>query len=175
MWLLNTSTFMLNEPAQNDIPPYAILSHTWSSNEVLFEDMRQNLAVAQRKDGWSKVETACKQAKLEKYEWIWIDSCCIDKKSVLSGSTSTTNCRFILIQDSQQSSAKRSILCFSGIGMPIFAIPSFRISVVMRTTQEVISWMVCRNVAGSKEGGRCKNCWRRRTYNSMIQNGSSWA
>jgi hypothetical protein len=81
MWLLNTSTYMLKEPTQNEHAPYAILSHTWSSDEVLFEDMRQNLAAAREKDGWSKVETACKQAKLEKYEWIWIDTCCIDKKS----------------------------------------------------------------------------------------------
>ncbi|KAK7462402.1 hypothetical protein VKT23_008001 [Stygiomarasmius scandens] len=79
MRLLNTKTFKLKE-FQVDIPPYAILSHTWDEEEVTFQDIRATF-VAKRKAGWSKVKNACAYALKHEFEWIWIDSCCIDKSS----------------------------------------------------------------------------------------------
>ncbi|KAF5368843.1 hypothetical protein D9758_002899 [Tetrapyrgos nigripes] len=79
MRLLNTKSFKLHE-FQTNIPPYAILSHTWDKEEVTFQDI-QNLQTAKRKAGYTKVKTACARAQRYSFEWIWIDSCCINKES----------------------------------------------------------------------------------------------
>ncbi|KAK7455293.1 hypothetical protein VKT23_011166 [Stygiomarasmius scandens] len=79
MRLLDTSTFQLAE-FYSDIPKYAILSHTWEKEEVTFQDI-QNLEIAKRRAGWAKVEGACAYARKYKFQWIWIDCCCINKES----------------------------------------------------------------------------------------------
>ncbi|THU98194.1 HET-domain-containing protein, partial [Dendrothele bispora CBS 962.96] len=79
MRLLNTNTFRVKE-FLTEIPKYAILSHTWEKDEVTFQDI-QNFDVARRKAGWSKVENACNYVRQYKFDWIWIDTCCIDKSS----------------------------------------------------------------------------------------------
>ena len=46
MWLINASTTRL-EPKpfyEPDIPPYAILSHTWGDDEVDFQDFKDEKA-----------------------------------------------------------------------------------------------------------------------------------
>ncbi|KAF5340124.1 hypothetical protein D9758_013180 [Tetrapyrgos nigripes] len=79
MRLLNTKTLKLEE-FYADIPPYAILSHTWEKEEVTFQDIR-NLKVAKRKAGYAKIQNVCARARRYDFEWIWIDSCCINKES----------------------------------------------------------------------------------------------
>ncbi|KAF5345624.1 hypothetical protein D9758_015166 [Tetrapyrgos nigripes] len=80
MRLLNTKNFTVKQ-FFTDIPRYAILSHTWEqSGEVTFQDI-QNLDVARSKAGWCKVENACARARRYRFDWIWIDSCCINKES----------------------------------------------------------------------------------------------
>ncbi|KAF5344925.1 hypothetical protein D9758_011541 [Tetrapyrgos nigripes] len=79
MRLLNTKTLQLEE-FLTDIPKYAILSHTWGKEEVTFQDI-QNLKVAKRKAGFHKIYKACQHARNYGFEWIWIDSCCINKES----------------------------------------------------------------------------------------------
>ncbi|KAK7442000.1 hypothetical protein VKT23_016278 [Stygiomarasmius scandens] len=79
MRLLNTATFQLAEFYANT-PPYAILSHTWQGEQVVFQDMH-DLAIAKRKVGWVKIVNACAYARKYDFEWIWIDSCCINKES----------------------------------------------------------------------------------------------
>lgn len=64
------------------IPPYAILSHTWSSNaddEVLFSDVVNGTCY--KKPAYSKLKKAMQRARLDGYDWLWIDTCCIDKTS----------------------------------------------------------------------------------------------
>ncbi|KAK3369299.1 heterokaryon incompatibility protein-domain-containing protein, partial [Lasiosphaeria ovina] len=61
------------------IPPYAILSHTWAEEEVSFQDIQQGLAQSRR--GFEKVAGACAQAVQDGFEYLWIDTCCIDKSS----------------------------------------------------------------------------------------------
>lgn len=61
-------------------PAYAILSHCWDTEEVLFADLADGLE-ARKKQGFSKIEKACVQAARDGFEYIWIDSCCIDKSS----------------------------------------------------------------------------------------------
>ncbi|THU82678.1 HET-domain-containing protein [Dendrothele bispora CBS 962.96] len=81
MRLLHTETFEVKEfLTDSDIPIFAILSHTWGKDEVTFQDI-QNLENAKRKAGWSKVWNACNYVRQYKYDWIWIDTCCIDKSS----------------------------------------------------------------------------------------------
>ncbi len=63
----------------NRIPLYAILSHTWEEDEVLFTDMETGRA--RDKAGYPKVQQSCKKAAIDGFESIWIDTCCIDEKS----------------------------------------------------------------------------------------------
>ncbi|THU78992.1 HET-domain-containing protein [Dendrothele bispora CBS 962.96] len=64
----------------DDIPPYAILSHTWADEEVSFQDM-QNPGVAKMKKGYAKIIGACQLARKEGLKYIWVDSCCINQES----------------------------------------------------------------------------------------------
>ncbi|QIW98271.1 hypothetical protein AMS68_003789 [Peltaster fructicola] len=59
---------------------YAILSHTWGApeQEILFEDI--NSGKAQEKTAYTKVDFALSQAHLDKLDYVWIDTCCINKK-----------------------------------------------------------------------------------------------
>ncbi|KAH6839519.1 hypothetical protein B0I37DRAFT_408928 [Chaetomium sp. MPI-CAGE-AT-0009] len=80
MRLLNTRTLQLEEFFDTSTPDYAILSHTWEKEEVIFSDMA-NLGKARAKIGFAKLEGACRLAATQGYEYIWIDTCCIDKSS----------------------------------------------------------------------------------------------
>jgi len=90
MRLLNTKDYTLSSfIGPIDTPPYAILSHTWGpADEVLFEDMvKPELfrTVKTRKPiSWQKVERSCEIARTfagRRYNYIWIDTLCIDKSS----------------------------------------------------------------------------------------------
>jgi hypothetical protein len=69
----------LIEEFGQDIPKYAVLSHTWGRDEVLFEHIRNG--TSRNHEASSKVINAIQQAANDGYEYIWIDSCCIDKSS----------------------------------------------------------------------------------------------
>ncbi|CAO2650924.1 Nn.00g092210.m01.CDS01 [Neocucurbitaria sp. VM-36] len=78
MHLLNTSTLKLKDFVKS-IPDYAILSHTWGDDEVTFNDIDQPYVNTMA--GYDKIVRSCAQAVEDGFEWIWIDTCCIDKKS----------------------------------------------------------------------------------------------
>ncbi|RMY72718.1 hypothetical protein D0862_14403 [Hortaea werneckii] len=81
MLLLNARTYALKFfHTAKSAPPYAILSHTWEDDEVLFQDM-DDLESAKAKSGWQKIEYICRQALEGGLEWAWVDTCCIDKSS----------------------------------------------------------------------------------------------
>ncbi|GKT52583.1 velvet complex subunit B [Colletotrichum spaethianum] len=63
-----------------DIPPYAILSHTWEDEEVTFQDV-QSSETAKQMRGYAKLQKICSVASSHGFEYIWVDSCCIDKTS----------------------------------------------------------------------------------------------
>jgi hypothetical protein len=74
--------FSLFEPENSDdIPDYAILSHCWRSEEVLFPDMAGDTSIAQNKKGYQKIEASCRIALGHKLQYLWCDTCCIDKSS----------------------------------------------------------------------------------------------
>jgi acyl carrier protein len=83
MWLLNADTFELKDFIGTDVPPYAILSHTWGPEEVSFVEMKKPKyrELAKIKPGFSKIQGCCARAKKDGYAWVWVDSCCIDKRS----------------------------------------------------------------------------------------------
>ncbi|KAI1753483.1 heterokaryon incompatibility protein-domain-containing protein [Xylaria castorea] len=82
MRLINTTSFELKEfigdPTNPRFPRYAILSHTWEQEEVSFQDI-QNLDVAEKKAGFSKIAKCCEAAVDEGLNWAWVDTCCINK------------------------------------------------------------------------------------------------
>ncbi|OTA53183.1 HET-domain-containing protein [Hypoxylon sp. EC38] len=82
-----TGILRLVEKRVNELPPYAILSHTWEDDEITFEDIENGRANdASMKTpaalaSLSKLRGACIQAAADGFEYIWIDSCCIEKRS----------------------------------------------------------------------------------------------
>ncbi|KAJ9616992.1 hypothetical protein H2200_000713 [Cladophialophora chaetospira] len=64
-----------------DIPSYAILSHTWGADEdeVTFQDLADGSA--QSKPGYAKVRSCGEQARRDGLQHFWVDTCCIDKTS----------------------------------------------------------------------------------------------
>ena len=62
-----------------DIPPYAILSHTWGTDEVSFADLVDGHA--RRKAGYRKIVFCGEQARRDGLGYFCVDTCCIDKRS----------------------------------------------------------------------------------------------
>ncbi|KAK1579659.1 heterokaryon incompatibility protein-domain-containing protein [Colletotrichum navitas] len=79
MRLLNANTLQLREFYDQDVPAYAILSHTWEDEELTLQDLTNPASAT--KEGFSKVRARCAQAVRDGYEWVWVDTCCIDKTS----------------------------------------------------------------------------------------------
>lgn len=84
MRLINTSTIELQDFSLSTVPPYAILSHTWGDDEVTFQDLCAITSAGRRadsKEGFSKIEQTCRLGRKNGYDFVWIDTCCIDKSS----------------------------------------------------------------------------------------------
>lgn len=84
MWLLqiqDDGTIVLTQYPAGNIPPYAILSHTWGpeDEEVSFDDMSKGTGSSKR--GYDKIEVCRKRAALDNLKHFWVDSCCINKTS----------------------------------------------------------------------------------------------
>jgi Heterokaryon incompatibility protein (HET) len=64
-----------------EIPEYAILSHTWGADgeEVTFEELVKG--TGKHKPGYEKIKLCVKQADLDGLKYSWVDTCCIDKSS----------------------------------------------------------------------------------------------
>ncbi|KAK1832984.1 hypothetical protein QBC39DRAFT_425079 [Podospora conica] len=75
MRLININTLEMKEffegsTSEASIPPYAILSHTWGSEEITKVDGLKSRA------GYRKILDFCGAP-----HWAWVDTCCIDKTS----------------------------------------------------------------------------------------------
>ncbi|KAF2188751.1 HET-domain-containing protein, partial [Zopfia rhizophila CBS 207.26] len=81
MRLLRTKTLELSEFLGSNIPPYAILSHTWGAEEVSFDDMNGDRGTTLTKAGYRKIRQCCEKALLDGFDYLWVDTCCIDKRS----------------------------------------------------------------------------------------------
>ncbi|KAI5997737.1 heterokaryon incompatibility protein-domain-containing protein [Pisolithus marmoratus] len=82
---LTTTVFVeLDDSSTN----YAILSHCWGEEEVNFDQMTQLMRMAEpdlnklrQHAGYKKIVKSCEQAEKDGYTWMWIDTCCIDKRN----------------------------------------------------------------------------------------------
>ena len=85
MRLLHTSTLELHEFYGEVIPKYAILSHTWGEGEVSFQELQKakldESSMLNESKGYRKIKDCCKLAASDGWQYIWIDTCCIDKTS----------------------------------------------------------------------------------------------
>ncbi|KAH7146502.1 heterokaryon incompatibility protein-domain-containing protein, partial [Dactylonectria macrodidyma] len=81
MRLINARTLKL-EVFNDPVPtPYAILSHTWDGDEVSFEDMKDLNTARKKTASFSKIEATCRLVLGEGLDYVWVDTCCIDKSS----------------------------------------------------------------------------------------------
>lgn len=84
--LLNIHTLHFEEFPEYTAPAYAIASHRWRNDEAIFKDVLKG----RNRDsaGFTKIQGFCDLIKSwdngplrESINWLWIDTCCIDKKS----------------------------------------------------------------------------------------------
>ncbi|KAF8454088.1 heterokaryon incompatibility protein-domain-containing protein [Kalaharituber pfeilii] len=93
MRLINTKTYAL-ERFRKPPQEYAILSHTWGDHEINLqkfvqwvaaqkkaskEEKKGGLTDEEEKQGLEKILQFCKLARLDGFQYAWIDTCCIDK------------------------------------------------------------------------------------------------
>lgn len=73
---------LTDDKHDREVPPYAILSHTWgdADQEVKLTDLLNNRA--KDKDGYRKIEFCRKQAARDGLRYFWVDSCCINQDSI---------------------------------------------------------------------------------------------
>ncbi|KAI6012665.1 heterokaryon incompatibility protein-domain-containing protein, partial [Pisolithus orientalis] len=82
----DTKTVILKE-LDDKTTSYAILSHRWG-NEVNYDEMTELMKMEEQerdevrqRGGYQKIIKSCEQAMRDGYRWLWIDTCCIDKRS----------------------------------------------------------------------------------------------
>jgi hypothetical protein len=77
----NDGRLSLTDEMFNDsnMPPYAILSHTWGREEVTFENIVG--AKGRTKTGYKKLLFCAQQAATDGLQHCWVDSCCINRSS----------------------------------------------------------------------------------------------
>ena len=89
MRLLNVYNLTFNKFDERDLPPYAIASHRWEESETTYREVNNRHNVNSK--GFLKVQRFCqllqrrnqrvKDLDIRRVEWLWIDTCCIDKDS----------------------------------------------------------------------------------------------
>ncbi len=78
----NAGEFSLTKDlVDDDIPRYAILSHTWGadSEEVTFEDVMKG--TGKSKPGYDKIRFCGEQAGRDGLQYFWVDTCCINQSN----------------------------------------------------------------------------------------------
>ena len=81
--------FKVLDFGDDETTAYTILSHRWiDSTEVDYEEMVDLTKMgSEARDeirgrlGYKKILDSCRQAMRDRYEWLWVDTCCIDKRS----------------------------------------------------------------------------------------------
>ncbi|THU77447.1 hypothetical protein K435DRAFT_973967 [Dendrothele bispora CBS 962.96] len=85
--LISTRSIKLVDFGDNiPIPDYAILSHTWGPGEVTFREL--NLCQDEgnvdtstlAKPGHRKIRYACREARRQNLDYLWVDTCCINQE-----------------------------------------------------------------------------------------------
>ena len=64
---------------EDDLPPYAMLSHTWNDGqEVIFDELVAG--VGKKKIGNTKIRFCAERAVQDGLQYFWVDTCCINKR-----------------------------------------------------------------------------------------------
>ncbi|WPG99074.1 Hypothetical protein R9X50_00187900 [Acrodontium crateriforme] len=81
MRLLNTHTLKFAEFRDETRPKYVIASHRWEDGEATFQDVRDGHNYDSA--GYKKIKAFAEYAResVPTVEWLWIDTCCINKDS----------------------------------------------------------------------------------------------
>lgn len=126
MRLLNVRSFIVEEYLGESVPPYAILSHTWGTKEVGFEDMKtirsrdDFISIMQQCGGpekdYNKILRTAEFARSCGDSHVWIDTCCIDKSSSAELSEAI-NSMFAWYRDAKVCYAYLADVNHSGYGM----------------------------------------------------------
>ncbi|KAK5637702.1 hypothetical protein RRF57_013417 [Xylaria bambusicola] len=105
----STGLFSLTDyPQGSNIPPYAILSHTWGAEEVTYNDLKQG--IGQHKIGYEKIRFCDQQARLDGLQYFWVDTCCIDKSSSAELAKSINVSSLTTVQDSDRHNNQHPVL-----------------------------------------------------------------
>ena len=98
LWLLNTTSYERRREASSQ---YAILSHRWKSNpqfgdEIDFQTLNpgalgsHHIGLHQHDSDediaccpFCKIKGACAKARDQNIDWLWVDTCCIDKANAV--------------------------------------------------------------------------------------------
>ena len=80
--LKTNGEFSLTKDLIDNVPPYAILSHTWGDDdqEVTLKDLAEGSG--NTKAGYRKIQFCAEQTKLDGLKHFWVDTCCIDKSNI---------------------------------------------------------------------------------------------
>ncbi|KAI1350835.1 heterokaryon incompatibility protein-domain-containing protein [Xylaria sp. FL0043] len=81
MRLIHIPSMEIREYPMGQLPPYAILSHTWGREEVSFTDFQEHGNKEPATDAYRKIRGCCARAACDGLDEVWIDTCCIDKRS----------------------------------------------------------------------------------------------
>ncbi|CAM5999841.1 unnamed protein product, partial [Sphagnum balticum] len=78
-------TFSFIQFPEHDVPSYAVLSHTWRDElEVTFQDVIGSTTTTKTTENGlnlDKLYFCAEQAKKDRLQYFWVDTCCIDKTS----------------------------------------------------------------------------------------------
>ncbi|KAH8663632.1 P-loop containing nucleoside triphosphate hydrolase protein [Tricladium varicosporioides] len=69
--------FSFVQVATHNTLPYAILSHTWTGQEVTYQDLISG--AGKSKSGYEKIKFCGEQATRDSLQYFWVDTCCINK------------------------------------------------------------------------------------------------
>ncbi|KAI1316137.1 kinesin light chain [Xylariaceae sp. FL0255] len=67
----------------DSVPPYAILSHTWGPDEIVYADLVDKRNDWRQKAGYDKIRFCAEQARRQGLRYFWVDTCCIDKSDAI--------------------------------------------------------------------------------------------
>lgn len=129
----------------DDVPSYAILSHTWldkHEGEVSYHDLKSGQGL--HKSGWTKIDFCAKQALSDGFSYFWVDTCCIDKRN-------------------ERSSLHPSTPCSVGIRQLLDAMSTYRMCLRAKSGN-----LISPGVDGSRVVGRSKNSSYQSMCNSCI-------
>jgi hypothetical protein len=76
MRLLSTRDWKMRDfLGDEDVPPYAILSHTWEEEEVTFQQWdTMDISDISKLSGYWKIKQFGERAGADGYDWVWVDT-----------------------------------------------------------------------------------------------------